>query len=120
MAKIKFKARHETREGVVTWMELEGTVVVIPDYEEYTFMFHRRPELKGWFISELSTGLCVYPVHEYCKSKAQAIDMARQYLDMYTSAGVLVANGFKMYLDRENNGEPVNEVKKKTKQRRLI
>jgi len=121
MPKISFKTRHVLESGSVTWEELEGTTVVIPNYEEYTFVFHRRHNLKGWFISEHSTGLAVYPAKEYCKTKAVAIDMAKQYLDMYMNTGVLIGNGFKMYLKEVNNGKVVNEpLKKKTKQRRLL
>jgi hypothetical protein len=73
MAKIKFKARHELPDGTTVMEELEGTKVVIPEYERWNFVFHRRQELKGWFISELSSGLSVYPAIEYCKNKEQAI-----------------------------------------------
>jgi len=116
MARIKFKSKHKLPDGTVEWVEFEGTPVVVPGYEQYTFIFHRRQELKGWFVSEYTTGLCVYPVEEYAKTKEQAISLAAQYLDKYTKIDGCIIN----YLTEVNGGEPVNKPVTKAKQRRLF
>lgn len=120
MPKIKIRTRTELPEDVYEWTDIEGTKVVIPDYEEFDFIFHRKYNHKGWFITEVSSGLGVYPSVEYCKTKAEAISMARQYLDKYVKAGVEISKGIKLYLNEFNHGRPVNVVKTKTKQRRLL
>lgn len=120
MAKIKFKTRHELPDGTTAWEQLEGTEVVVPGYEQYTFVFHRRPNIKGWYVSELTTGLSVYPGIKYCKNKEQAISTARDYLDQYSNALVDISKGFAMYLTEWNKGEPVNQPVTRAKQRRLL
>ena len=120
MAKITVKTRHELPNGTIVWEQLEGTVVVVPGYEQYTFVFHRRHNIKGWFISELTTGLAVYPGIKYCKNKEQAISTARDYLDQYSKALVSIDKAFIQYLTEVNKGELVNQPVTRAKQRRLL
>jgi hypothetical protein len=120
MASIKFRSRHVLPDDTVEWVEYSGTPVVVPGYEQYTFIFHRRKELNGWFVSEYKTGVCVYPVKEYCKTREQAADCARQYLDMYWAWGNELDKGIELYLSDYNGGEPINKPTTKAKQRRLF
>jgi hypothetical protein len=98
---------------------IEGTPVVVPRYEKYNFQFCKHKHMKGYIIRELSTGLAIYPYWEWCRNKAQAIETAQTYLDMYHRNGRW---DLKRYLDEHNGGNPINEpIKKpKIKQRSLF
>ena len=97
-------------------LSVEGTPVVVPEYEQYDFLFCKHAHMKGYAIRELSTGLVVYPYWENCKNKAQAIITAQVYLDKYHVEGHY-KDRLQGYLDSTNDGKPLNEpfIRKKTK-----
>lgn len=115
MAKMTIKILDDEGNDAGT---VTGTPVVIEGYEQYSFLFCKIKEMKGYEIREVTTGLSVYPITETCKTKAEAVDTARQYLDILTISGIDVDEAVQEYLRQNNNGNPLNKVK--TKQRRLL
>ncbi len=97
-------------------LSAEGTPVIIPGYEQYDFLFCKHAHMKGYIVRELSTGLGVYPFHEFCRNKASTIEAAQRYLDRYHVGG-RYADTLQAYLDRCNDGQPLNRpfIRKKTK-----
>ena len=94
---------------------VEGTPVVIPTYERYSFMFCKHKLMKGYGIRELSTGLSIYPYWEWCRNKAQSIETAQLYLDRYHEEDGKFERTTQEYLDEHNDGKPINEPLKKPK-----
>ena len=117
---MKQKIRVLDMGGNVLWEE--GTPVVIPRYEQYSFLFCKHKYMKGYIVREVSTGLSLYPYWEYCRNKAQSIDMAQIYLDRYHKIEGKFKRITQEYLDEHNDGKPINEPteKPKIKQRSLF
>lgn len=87
---------------------ISGTPVVVPGYEKYSFLFHSHEHMKGYGISEVTSGLQIIPHWEYCKNKAQAIEVVQRYLEKYHVGGSY-DNIVQRYLDKVNGGKPLNE-----------
>ena len=98
---------------------IKGTPVVIPGYEEYLFVFHKLMHNKGYGITELTTGILLFPYWEYCKNKATAITKAQSYLNRYNKHKMFKQR-LQEYLDINNGGKPINvpEEKRARKTRR--
>lgn len=80
--KFDFKVQIEEPEGSGNFslLTLSGTLVVIPNYENFYFVFHKFPTLKYNVISELTTGARIV---DHCKTKAVAINEAKIALDYF-------------------------------------
>ena len=114
---MKQKIRVLDMGGNVTFVE--GTPVVVPTYEKYSFLFCKQEHLKGYIVREVSTGLSVYPYWKYCKNKAQAIDTAQEFLDMYHDKEGRFEFITKKYLKEYNGGNPINEPLKEPKKTKI-
>ena len=94
-----------------------GTPIVVPGYEKYSFLFHKFVHMKGYGITEVTSGFQVIPYWEYCKNKAQAIETAQRYLEKYHGCGSYDSI-IQQCLNRVNGGKALNKpimAKKKTK-----
>ncbi len=102
---------------------ISGTPIVIPGFERYSFLFHKHEHMKGYGITEVTTGLQIFPYWEICKNKVTAIGTAERYLEMYHRVNNFEGR-LQTYLDENNGGKPINEPlkakKTKIKQQNLF
>jgi hypothetical protein len=103
LKKIKFYAFDQAR-GII--IEIEGTPIVIPGFEQFHFIYHRWPDRKFNRISEFLTSVMIV---EDQRTKADAIGKARKLLTMLGIEGL--KENMKIARDEILGGSYLNEYK---------